>query len=214
METVRWPGDGDENLTLNRLLDQHPKYSAGAVDDLEEFPSTQPIFYLADRFTLLDQGWFFFSETPDVIYSRTCNGSFPAFASWIELEATNTGTVFKVLNLHTDFASYGNRHQSLELVASRITPWLEASEATIITGDYNAWQGSRLQQIIADTGLSFAPLTASTYHFDHGLRVLHAIDHVAYSSAFILTNQPVVLQQKFLDEWPTDHYPVVIDLAY
>lgn len=214
METFRWPDGGDENLTLDWLLQQHPTYAAGAVGDPDEFPSTQPIFYRTDRFRLLDQGWFFFSDTPDVIYTRTFNGSFPAFASWIELEDTHTSNTFKVVNIHTDFASYSNRKQSLELVRERIAPWLEAGEAVLVIGDYNAWRGSRLHQTIEAVGLSFAPVTASTYHFNTGLHVFPAIDHVAYSNAFSLASKPTVLQQKFRHEWPTDHHPVVVDIQF
>jgi endonuclease/exonuclease/phosphatase family metal-dependent hydrolase len=214
METFRWPDGGDENLTLDWLLVEHPQFAAGAIGDPAVFPSTQPILYRTDRFTLLDQGWFFFSSTPDEIYSRTFNGSFPAFVSWIKLEEIGTDNVFRVVNLHTDFASYSNRRQSLELVADRINPWLAADAAVLVIGDFNVWHHSRLLNSIKNTGLSFAPVMASTYHFNRGLHLFPAIDHIAYSSDFGQINQPVVLQQKFLGEWPADHHPVVVDMQF
>jgi len=214
METFHWPEGGDENLTLDWLLTNHPEYTAGAIGDPNDFPSTQPIFYRHDRFNLINQGWFFFSKTPDVIYSRTFNGSFPAFASWIELEEIETKKIFKVVNIHTDFSSYSNRRQSLELVATRVTPWLDAGEAVLVIGDFNAWRESRLHEIIKDTGLYFVPLTVSTYHFNHGLHLMPAIDHVAYSMHFDPAVAPVVLQKKFLGKWPTDHHPIIVDFLF
>lgn len=97
METFSGRNVSDTNLTLDWLLKTHPQYTAGAVGNPTVFPSTQPIFFRSDRFTLLDQGWFFFSKTPEKIYSRTFNGSYPAFASWVELKETKTNKIFKVV---------------------------------------------------------------------------------------------------------------------
>lgn len=214
METFGGGSVSDANLTLEWLIKNHPEFSVGAVGDPAAFPSTQPIFYRQERFTLLDQGWFFFSETPDVIYSRTFNESYPAFASWVELREIETNTVFKVVNIHTDFSSYSNRRQSLELVRDRIEPRLQSDEAVLVIGDFNAWLGSRLHKIIEGAGLTFAPVWSSTYHFDRGWHLFPAIDHVSFSDDFTIDQSPVVLQKQFQDVWPTDHYPVIVDLQY
>ncbi|MBU2956809.1 hypothetical protein Q4511_14800 [Paracoccus sp. 1_MG-2023] len=79
MESFR-RGDGSTNLTYDFLRGQFPGYSAGATGDWQDFPTTQPVFFRSDRFEEVDQGWFFFSETPDTIYSCSFDGSFPAFA--------------------------------------------------------------------------------------------------------------------------------------
>ncbi len=213
METFGGTKVTDTNLTLEWLLETHPQYSAGAVGNPVEFPSTQPIFYRTDRFTLEDQGWFFFSLTPDTIYSRTFNGHYPAFASWVQLVDTTTNITFRVLNLHTDFQSFENRMLSLQLVSQRVQPWLENNEAVIVLGDFNAWRGSRVHEYLETIGLTFAPVSGATYHFDRGINLFPAIDHIAYSDSFRLTQKPVVVQQKFESAWPTDHYPVVADFS-
>jgi len=128
MESFGGRSGNDTNLTLDWLLAQNPDYGAGAVGDPRQFPSTQPILYRKDRLTLLDQGWFFFSDAPDEIYSRTFNGSFPAFASWAQFQEQNSGQVFRVINIHTDFRSRSNRLQSMTLVAERIRDWIAAGD--------------------------------------------------------------------------------------
>jgi len=66
MESFARGSGNDVNLTLSWLLDQNPDYAAAAAtDDPSTFPWTQPILYRTSRLTLEDQGWFFFSETPD-----------------------------------------------------------------------------------------------------------------------------------------------------
>ncbi|MEM9788098.1 MAG: endonuclease [Pseudomonadota bacterium] len=199
------------NLTLDWLLENNPDFAAAAVGDPSEFPSTQPILYRTDRLEMLDQGWFFFSDTPDVIYSRTFNGSFPAFASWAQFQDRTSGAVFRVINVHTDFSSRSNRIQSVELVAERLAPWIDADETLFVIGDLNGRIGDRVVDILADTGLSFAPVQGSTYHFNRGINLFAAIDHIATIGDAELVMPPIVLRQKFDGEWPTDHYPVVAD---
>ena len=201
------------NLTFDWLLSNNPDYAAAAVGDPATFPSTQPILYRQDRLTLLGQGWFFFSDTPDVIYSRTFNGSFPAFASWAEFEDRQTGATFRVLNLHTDYQSRSNRRQSLDLVATRIAPWINAGETILVMGDFNALHGSALLDSIRDTGVQFPRVPGATYHFNRGLNLFGAIDHIGLSGTARPLGTPVVLRQQFLGEWPTDHYPVLLDIT-
>lgn len=211
MESFARGNQGDVNLKLDWLLANNPDYAAAAVGDPTEFPSTQPILYRTDRLALLDQGWFFFSDTPDVIYSRTFNGSFPAFTSWAQFRDLRSGEVFRIINVHADYASRSNRIQSVELVAERISPWIAADETLFVIGDKNARLGDRVIDILQDTGLTFAPIKGSTFHLNRGLNLFGAIDHIAHVGEATPAGDPIVLRQKFDGEWPTDHYPVIAD---
>ena len=195
------------------LLARNPGYGVHASGPWQRFPPTQPILYRRDRLEPLDQGWFFFSDTPDQIYSRTFNGSYPAFASWGPVPRPPfAGAVFKVVNVHTDYASRRNRLLSAELIARRVTPWIEAGETVFVVGDLNARLGDRTVEIIGNAGLTFAPVRGATYHFNRGLNLFRAIDHIAFTDDVRLLQPPVVLRRKFDDEWPTDHYPVATDV--
>lgn len=211
MESFVRGSEGQINLTLDWLLDNNPDYAAAAVGDPAQFPSTQPILYRKDRLTLLDQGWFFFSDTPDVIYSRTFNGSYPAFTSWAEFQDKQSGILFRVVNIHTDYASMSNRQQSVALVADRIIPWIEAGETVFVIGDLNARLGDDLIENLADVGLRFAPVSGSTFHFNRGINLFGAIDHIAVAGKGRLAAGPFVLRRQYDGEWPTDHYPVIAD---
>lgn len=211
MESFGGSSGNSVNLVLDWLLEQNPTYAAAAVGDPQEFPSTQPILYRSDRLELLDQGWFFFSETPDEIYSRTFNGSFPAFASWAMFRDRETGTAFRMINIHTDYASRNNRLRSVELVADRVTTWAEAGETLFVAGDLNARLGDRTVRNLQDAGVSFAPVNGATYHFNRGLNLFGAIDHIGSIGPVNLVGDPIVIRRRFDGEWPTDHYPVVAE---
>nr|WP_235971359.1 endonuclease/exonuclease/phosphatase family protein [Palleronia pontilimi] len=212
MESFRSGSDGSVNLARDWLLDRNPGYGLHVSGDWTEFPSTQPMLYRRDRLEPLDQGWFFFSETPDQLYSRTFNGSYPAFASWGQFRDKRDGAVFTVVNAHTDYASRQNRLLSAELIARRIAPRVAAGDTVFLTGDLNARLGDRTLEIVENAGLTFAPVRGATYHFDRGLNLFRAIDHIAFTDDVTLVSDPVVLRRRFDGEWPTDHYPVAVDV--
>ena len=212
MESFSGREADQDNLALDWLLEQHPAYAAAAAGDPAVFPSTQPFLYRQDRLKMTDQGWFFFSDTPDVLYSRTFNGSYPAFASWATFTDTRTGARFRAVNIHTDFRSRSNRLQSVELVAERITPWVRAGETVLVMGDMNARMGDRALEILKDAGVTFAPVEGATFHFNRGLNLFDAIDHIGWAGTARTAAAPAVIRRQFLGEWPTDHYPVVLDL--
>ena len=101
--------------------------------------------------------------------------------------------------------------RSVELVADRITPWIAADETLLVIGDLNARIGDRVVDILAETGLEFAPVKGATIHFNRGINLFGAIDHIASIGDAELIGDPIVLRQKFDGEWPTDHYPVIAD---
>jgi len=200
------------NLALDWLLAQNSGFSAAAVGDPASFPSTQPILYRRDRLELRDQGWFFFSETPGVIYSRAFNGSYPAFASWAVLRDRASGRDVTVINVHFDFGSWENRRRSAELVATEAGARLAAGERVVLLGDINARLGSPTHAILEGAGLRFLPVQGATVHFDKGLNLFGAIDHIAISPGVAAKGEPMVLRQSFGGVWPSDHYPVSADL--
>ncbi|KAA9008146.1 exonuclease/endonuclease/phosphatase family protein [Histidinibacterium aquaticum] len=212
MESFGGGRASDENLARDWLLERNPGYAVAAAGDPAEFPSTQPILYRTDRLRQADQGWFFFSETPDVLYSRTFDGSYPAFASWAAFEDRNTGAGFRVVNIHFDYASGENRLRSSALVRDRISGWIDAGESVILMGDTNALEGRPTMEILEEAGLEFTDVSGATYHFDRGLNLFGAIDHIALSGEAELAAGPFVLRRRFEGEWPTDHYPVVADI--
>lgn len=213
MESFGGPSGSQENLTLDWLLAKNPDYAAAAVGDPDFFPSTQPVLYRKSRLELVDQDWFFFSDTPDVIYARTFNGSYPAFASLATFIDKPTGQAVHFVNVHFEFKSRSNRVQSAELVVNRVQAVLDAGEKVVFIGDINARHGARTQDILAAAGWDFLPVKGATYHLNSGVHLFGAIDHIALSDGLSVVGAPHVLRQKFDGRWPSDHYPVVADIV-
>ena len=211
MESWSRGSDGSVNLARDFLAERNPEYGVAASGDWQSFPSTQPVFYRKSKVQPIEQGWFFFSDTPDVIYSRTFNGSFPTFASWVQFEALDTGQTFRVVNVHFEYRGRSNRRLSAALVRDRISPWITGGENVFLVGDLNALYGAHTMQILEEAGITFDRIPGATYHLSRGVHLFGAIDHLGRTPLVRIANAPVVVQQKSAGEWPSDHHPIYAD---
>lgn len=212
METFAGGSYNKENKQLDWVLKHFPEYQAGAYGDAEIYPNTQPVLYKHDRFSQVSQGFFFFSDTPDVIYSRTFDGSWPAFCSWTELKETATGKTFTIYNVHFEYKSMGNRSKSAKLVSQRIQPLIQQNKAVLLVGDINAPGFSPTAGKLKKIPLTLAKPAGSTFHLNRGINIIPAIDHVFFSAQFKQHGKTELLRRKYDGVWPTDHYPVTVDL--
>jgi len=211
METFVRGDFGDQNLQRDWVAERFPGFGISANGDPSAYPSTQPIFYRLERFEALEQGFFFFSDTPELIYSRSWDGRFPAFCSWARLRDKRTGRSFYLYNLHLDHASLGNRIKAARLVAQRIAQREGKEDAVLVAGDFNALAAFRPPRIVAAAGLTLAPRDGSTFHFNRGIGIMPAIDHVLYSKEFSHL-ETRTLRRRYDGVWPSDHYPVLVRL--
>ncbi len=108
METFEGSSFSYRNLQLDWIAQNLPEYFSAAVGNPEKYPSTQPILYRKLKFKVEEQGFFFFSENPDQIYSRQWNGSYPYFCSWVRFKHLKSGKTFTLFNVHNDYSSKGS----------------------------------------------------------------------------------------------------------
>ncbi len=201
-----------ENEQLDWVLEHFPEYGVTAIGDPREYPSTQPILYRKSRFQALDQGFFFFSPDPDQIYALPWKGRYPAFCSWSRLRDSESGQIFYLYNLHFDYGSLQNRLNSAQLVADRIASREHPEDGVIVLGDFNAARFFRPVRIVAAAGLAVAQTRGSTFHFNRGITVQPAIDHVLFSNVFTHKSTRVI-RDRVDGRWPSDHFPLFVTLS-
>lgn len=212
METFQGRSFSSENRQMDTLRAAFPEFAFTATGDPREYPNTQPIMYRHARLDPMEQGYFFYSPNPAELYSDPWWGRFPSFATWVRFFDRDRGTTLLVVNVHIDRERYRNQVRSAELTAQNIAEIRHAREPVVVLGDFNAFRIMRPIRIITGSAnLTVAPGNGATYHFNRGLRLFPAIDHVLVSEDWrIGTTQTV--RRRPAGVWPSDHFPVVVDL--
>lgn len=185
-----------------------------------------PIFYRRDRFKLLDHGFFWLSDSPDQAGSRSWFEIFPRVVTWVELRTKGRGAeVFYVFNLHPDnFFAYA-RVRSMVLLRKRVQA-IAGDSPVLITGDFNAVEGSRPYRLLVDgPGVNGRKLTdtfrASNPRWTQGDGTRSGFGgHTGGPRIdWILTTPRFAVQAAGIDHghsgwrYPSDHFPIVAILS-
>ncbi len=109
-------------------------------DDEGEMTAT---FYGRDRFEQIDGGHFWLSETPDVPGSISWDSSLTRMVSWLKLQDLQSEDEAELFFFNTHFDHRGEqaRLESAKLLR-RMIDEIAGNSAVIVTGDFNAGEGS------------------------------------------------------------------------
>lgn len=99
------------------------------------------VFYRSDRFTRMDYGYFWISETPDVAGSMGWDAACERIATWVILEDNASGRQFFFINTHLDHEGLEARREGVELLLSQCAV-LSRGLPVIMAGDFNAVEES------------------------------------------------------------------------
>lgn len=123
---------------LQYLDEECPQYARVGVgrDDGRKSGETMAIYYLRDRFELLDSGTFWLSETPDKP-SRGWDGACNRTMTWVELRDKNSGKSFFYFNTHLDHQGRKAREEGIRLIVEKIGETAGKAPA-ILGGDFNS----------------------------------------------------------------------------
>ena len=186
---------------LHDMLQELPDYDYVGVgrDDGVDAGEFEPIFWRKDRFSLLDKGWFWLSETPDkpglgwdAVCIRIC--------TWVHLKDRNSGRRIWFFNLHMDHVGVVARAESAKLIVSRIESMCKPSEYVFVTGDFNVDQHNEIYStftgsaVLADSYETAADRYApngSFNGFDPNSFTESRIDHIFVSPTVQVDNYAV-----------------------
>lgn len=174
LQEIAFASEVDEVLRLN------PQYEALYYRDGEESYADATIFYRRDRFTVLEQGFFWLSPTPDTPFSTGFSGGMQLarLVAWAKLEDSTTERPLYFATTHFDNNS-PSQDKSSPLVLERLAP--EAGLPIILTGDFNSQPRDPAYRTLVD-GLSEG--TAA------GFKLQNAFD--LNGAHQVLSNQDVV----------------------
>ena len=164
-----------------------------------------PIYYNTARFTLLDSGTFWLSDTPDVM-SKFEDSWHYRISTFVKLRDAD-GTVLTVFNVHPDYRIEEVRIRQLSVLADRVA---KAEGKVIITGDFNAEKGEKclepFEALLRDSKDFRGDVFGATFN-GFGVKPEESID-------FIYLPKDCTLLDTGIDKsvydgvYPSDHYPI------
>ena len=200
---------------IQKYMPEYSTYAAGRSNGKKGGESC-PIMYRTDRFTLLDSGTFWFSNTPEKPSTRF--GNFvPRICSWVQLIDNSSSTGLYIYNLHLDNLSQSSRAKSVKQLANHIAA-RKTNEPFIVMGDFNMTIDNPAMKYLRtlktpqmkDAWLSVnaGKPDMGTYHSFTGKQNGPKIDHIPLSEN-IRALQVTVDQRGVNGKFPSDHYPVI-----
>lgn len=128
---------------IDELLAAAPSYAAIGVgrDDAARKGEYAAILFRRDRLHVAASGTFWFSDTPDVIASKTWGNRITRICTWARF-IDRDGRAFWHYNVHLDHESQPSREKSVELLRARIDARPFPAEPVVVTGDFNVGESN------------------------------------------------------------------------
>lgn len=201
---------------ISEAFPQYTSYSAGRKDGFKKGEAC-PIFFRTDRFTLLDMGTFWFSNTPNKPGSKSFGNIWPRLCTWAHLTDIETEKSFYVYNLHLACMSQKSRRESVKQLTKHIAQ-RKTDEPVVVLGDFNMelnnpamkYLANNPFQILRDAWQALNPnkKAVGTMHHFTGKSTGPRIDHIPLSEnahALEVRTDKSSLNGKY----PSDHFPVI-----
>ena len=210
--TGRWMRILSENLEAYVAIGEHRD------EDAESEYSA--IFYLKDKFNLLDSGTIWLSDTPEVKYTKYEESGCTRIATWVVLENKETGEVFAHINTHLDHMSDNARVMQVKVLSGKIAELKQAGYPIVCTGDFNAQPTTTVYATVMETLVDSKDIATNS---DEGITAHGYGKHEDYSAGpidyvFVSENVEVdtykIIRNTAKNMYPSDHYPVVADVRF
>lgn len=187
-------------------------------DDGKTLGESCSIFYLKDKYELVDSGDYWLSETPD-IPSKGWDGGCSRVITYAILKDKTTGFVYAHFNTHLDNVGEQAKANSVPLLATIIAD-IAPDIPVVLTGDFNVREGSEIYSNLVACGLKDTKYLAAeyddcaTYH-DFNPFVLNTkpIDYI-FVNGYVKS-----VKSSYIDSstvglvYPSDHFPIITEMT-
>jgi endonuclease/exonuclease/phosphatase family metal-dependent hydrolase len=203
---------------LDDMLEGLPDFKMVGVgrDDGKEKGEYSAILYNAVKYTLVDQGTFWLSDSPEKV-SVGWDAALPRVCTWALLE-TREGNRFYVYNTHFDHVGEKARAESARLISTHVRNSVKAP--TVILGDFNVtpdtapygvlsehFQDARQESLTEPYG---PEATFNAFRFEE--QPERRIDYIFLYGKWEVLSFATLSDSKEM-RYPSDHFPVVADLT-
>lgn len=218
---------GTQELTLQTVMEMEallPEYGwIGQGRNGGEKGEYCAVFFRKERFEWVDKGTFWLARDENRKGKRDWMAVLPRICTWVLLKEKNTGELLLVYNTHLDHISPLARRNGLKLIGKHIQRQ-GGRVPCILTGDFNATPGSGAIRVLEDLDVQYGLFSGSsynlflnaegqrTYHGFRGKTIGKPFDYI-FTSKEIEIMEAQIIQKKYDDRYPSDHFPIVMKIS-
>lgn len=119
------------------LRERFPAYEfVGVGRNANGGGEASPVAFLKERFSVVTNGTFWLSTTPDTPGSKSWGAAFPRVCTYAVLKDKGTGQVFSFADTHTDHKSEEAREKGMLLIIERMKEFGKGAPIVFV-GDHN-----------------------------------------------------------------------------
>ncbi len=188
-----------------------------ARDYFGPFTEYSSIYYLKDKYSLIDSGTFWLSETPDKAYTKSFDSKCCRIATWAVLENKETGERYTHINTHLDHVLDSTRDAQMSVLIERVLS-ITGEGKVVMTGDFNAYEDDSVYAVACE---SFNDSKYIAKNTDEGPTFTKygtkegagkgAIDFIFISKGLEAETYKII-RNTVQGIYPSDHYPIVADI--
>ena len=207
-------------IQIQYILEALPEYGYVGVgrDDGASKGEYSAVFYLKEKFKLLESKTFWLSETPEEV-SVGWDAALPRICTYAQFKEHTTGRVFWHFNTHFDHVGKAARANSALLIIEKIKSLVSPESVFVLTGDFNASPNelpmTHLKNAFRDP-LEYIELSGpeGTFNaFNLQAPLDRRIDYIFFQGLTPLSYAHLS-EKRANGRWISDHLPVKFDLAY
>jgi len=211
----------DQIRDLKKLLPEYAWFG-WSRDNGKSKGEFVPIFYKKDKFSIVEKGIFWLSETPEKIGSKGWDVKYPRIVVWARFKEKLSGKEFYFFNTHLggDIA----RYESAKLLRNKIDDMADGLPV-MVTGDFNSVPDSPPYETMINGNYKIALEDAfhsaiekndeiyTNYLFDGNDKDLKRIDYI-FVSPEIKVLYHEIINKRIGKYYPSDHLALKAALEF
>lgn len=202
---------------------QLPNYTFIGVgrDDGKEKGEYSAIFYKKNRFTVMNSGTFWLSNTDINQPNKGWDAALPRICTWAIFKDLKNGKQFILMNTHFDHIGVQARKESAKLILKKAKELAE-NLPLILVGDFNINQNNEAYFTLANSSIvqdaynlasiKYAP-NSTFNNWGKSIKADERIDHIFLSQPYKVKKYGI-LTDTYLGKFPSDHFPVFVQLEW
>lgn len=187
--------------------------------DAKASSEASAVFYNKNKYSLLDSGTIWLSDTPDEFASKFTLSFCPRIATWATLQNKATGKIYTHINTHLDHVLESVRVKQINVLKVKIEEIKTKGYPVVCTGDFNTKEGAdaynEMKPCLNDSKYLAVNSDDGATYINYGKNIFETrpIDFIFVSERISVENYKII-DEKIGDMYLSDHAAICADVKF